>query len=96
MVEWKRGWVSFTYHEEVGIHVRILPLFIEGKGATRETGDKHDGRFGWVARRLRPDLGSIGRCDVDGHSERNERDEGEERGELHGWLSAAEGRGKRN
>ena len=88
--------MSFTYHEEVGIHVRILPLFIEGKRAAREPGDKHDGRFGWVARRLRPDLGSIGGSDIDGHSERNERDESEERGELHGWSSAAEGRGKRN
>ena len=68
--------MSFTYHEEVGIHVRILPLFVEGKRTARETGDENDGRFGGVARRLRPDLGSIGGSDVDGHSERNERDEG--------------------
>ena len=73
----------FTYHEEVRLHERVRPLFIESKGTARETGDEHDGGFVGGTRRLCPNLGTIGGSDVDGHSRRHERDESEERGELH-------------
>ena len=76
--------MDFTYHEEVGFHERVCPLFIESEGAAREARDEHDGWFGGVTRRFCPNLGTVGGGDIDGHSGGDERDESEERGELHG------------
>ena len=79
---------GFTYHEEVGLHSRVRPLFIESERGARETRDEHDGRFGGVTRRFRPNVGTIGGSDINSHNRSDERDESEKRGELHGRLSA--------
>jgi hypothetical protein len=80
--------LRFTYHEEVGLHCRVRPLFIESERGARETRDEHDGRFGGVTCRLRPNVGTIGGSDINSHNRNDEGDESEERGELHGRLSA--------
>ena len=65
--------VDFTYHEEVGLHKRVHPLFIENERGARETGDEHDGRFGRVAGRLCPNLGTVRGSYIDGHSGRESK-----------------------
>ena len=41
--------------EELG----IIELFLKRQSGTRETGDKDDGRFGWVTGSMRPDLSAV-------------------------------------
>jgi len=88
--------VDLAYHKEIGLHERVRPLFIESERTARETGNEHDGRFSGVTRGFCPNLGTVGGGDIDGHGGGDERDESEERGELHGCRVGGrteEGRG---
>ena len=86
-------WVDFTHHEEVSLHVMVNPLFTKNERGARETGDEHDGRFGGVAGRLCPNLGTVRGSYIDGHGGRV--GDGE-RGEPYGWLSLINGGGAGN
>ena len=74
---------KLAHHVEVGKHVWIIPLLVESKRSTGEAGDENDGGVLGVTSSLRPDLGTVGRVNVDRERGNGERESSEKWSKLH-------------